>query len=383
MLIHEPTNWEDVTFGEVVRNVTTNSQDASRSVGLEHLDGSALSVNKWSEGKESTFKRRFSHGHTLFGKRRAYQRKSGYADFDGVCSSDILVFEARPGRLLPTYLPLIVRSETFHRLALETSAGSLSPRTSWKSLASYAFKLPPLAEQQRIVDLMWAFERSAQAKQIALDEARQAELSALAELYDEPSWPKRRVDKAGEVQLGMKREPSVHSGQHLRPYLRVANVGDDELNLDDVLEMNFNEAHFEKYQLRPGDILLNEGQSLEYVGRSAMFRGEIDGCCFQMTLVRFRSGAEILPAFAHGWFRRCLHVGDFARVAKRTTSIAHLPAGLLSAQLIPVPSMPEQERVVARLAAARELRLTLKRGLQETRTLMWRTLNALLDGQHG
>ncbi|MEU8849010.1 restriction endonuclease subunit S [Streptomyces sp. NPDC048564] len=350
-------------------------------MGLEHLDRSSLLVSGWDEsGAASSFTRAFKPGHTLFGKRRAYQRKSGFVDFEGVCSGDVLVFEPQAGCMLPDYLPLVVRSEGFHQIALKTSVGSLSPRTNWKALAEYEFLLPSLSEQRRIADLLWSFERTARAKATALEAARKAELTALAELYDEPEWPVRRVDEAGEVQLGMKREPKVHQGADLRPYLRVANVGDDELFLDDVLEMNFASSAFAKYALRPKDVLLNEGQSLEYVGRAAMYRGEIEDCCFQMTLLRFRAGDEVLPEFALGWFRRCQRLGAFARVAKRTTSMAHLPAGLLSAQPIPVPPLSIQQRVVERLEAARELRTTLAEDLTQTRNLMQRTLNVLLQG---
>ncbi|WP_225730452.1 MULTISPECIES: restriction endonuclease subunit S [unclassified Nocardia] len=377
-------SWKTVRFGDVVRSVNDRASvesSSTRRVGLEHLDRSSLMVSEWDEsGTGSSFTRFFKPGQTLFGKRRTYQRKSGYVEFEGVCSGDVLVFEAKNNYVAPEYLPLIVRSEEFHRLTLKTSVGSLSPRTNWKALAKYEFALPPLHEQRRIADLLWSFERAAQAKANALEAARQAELAALAELYDVPEWPVRRVAEAGDVQLGMKREPSVHKGADLRPYLRVANVGDDELFLDDVLEMNFAPAAFTKYVLRPNDVLLNEGQSLEYVGRAAMYRGEIEGCCFQMTLLRFRAGDEVLPEFALGWFRRCQRLGAFARVAKRTTSMAHLPAGLLSAQPIPVPPLSVQQRVVEQLEAARELRTTVAADLAQTRSLMQRTLNVLLQG---
>ncbi|MFI6376989.1 restriction endonuclease subunit S [Streptomyces sp. NPDC050546] len=317
----------------------------------------------------------------LYGSRRTYLRKVSYAEFEGVCANTTFVVEsAEPGELLPEMLAFLMTADTFHRHSEYWSRGSVNPYVNWPDIAKYEFPLPPLAEQRRIADLLWSFEHTARAKATALEAARQAELTALAELYDEPEWPVRRVGEAGEVQLGMKREPKVHQGTDLRPYLRVANVGDDELFLDDVLEMNFAPSAFTKYALRPKDVLLNEGQSLEYVGRAAMYRGEIEDCCFQMTLLRFRAGDDVLPEFALGWFRRCQRLGAFARVAKRTTSMAHLPAGLLSAQPIPVPPISVQQRVVERLDAARELRTTLTEDLTQTRNLMQRTLNVLLQG---
>src|SRR5207253_937299 len=102
----------------------------------------------------------------------------------------------------------------------------------------------------------------------------------------------------------------------MRPYLRVANVYEDRLELADVMKMNFTPAEYETYRLLPGDVLLNEGQSLELVGRPAIFRGEIEGACFQNTLIRFRPSAAVEARFALVVFRAYLHTGRFQRIAQ-------------------------------------------------------------------
>ena len=56
----------------------------------------------------------------LFGKRRAYQRKVAVAEFDGICSSDILTFEPKGDLLIPELLPFIVQSDGFFEHALGT-----------------------------------------------------------------------------------------------------------------------------------------------------------------------------------------------------------------------------------------------------------------------
>ena len=89
--------------------------------------------------------------------------------------------------------------------------------------------------------------------------------------------------------------------------------------------------------LEDGDILLNEGQSRELVGRSAIFRGEVPDACFQNTLVRFRPGTSVLGPYAHRYFQHCMYAGTFAAVAKQTTFIAHLGAQNLAALPIPLP----------------------------------------------
>src|SRR5688572_20174663 len=112
----------------------------------------------------------------------------------------------------------------------------------------------------------------------------------------------------------------------MRPYLRVANVYEDRIDLSDVKEMNFTPDEYVTYKLKYGDILLNEGQSLELVGRPALYRDEIPGACFQNTLVRFRTYPGLEPTFALLVFRYYLHAKRFQQLARWTVNIAHLGA---------------------------------------------------------
>ena len=117
-----------------------------RFVGLEHITPENLHIRTWGLVADgTTFTSHFKPGQVLFGKRRAYQCKVAVADFEGVCSGDIYVFESKdPYVLLPELLPFICQSEGFFEYAVKTSAGSLSPRTNWSHLANYEFPLPPL-----------------------------------------------------------------------------------------------------------------------------------------------------------------------------------------------------------------------------------------------
>lgn len=165
-----------------------------------------------------------------------------------------------------------------------------------------------------------------------------------------PSLPSRwcwgSVEQMGDVRLGRQRAPQHHSGEHMRPYLRVANVYEDRLNLADVKHMNFTPEEFETYALQYGDILLNEGQSAELVGRPAMYRDEIPGCRYQKTLLRFRSSPEILGSYALLVFRAYLRNGRFRKSANITTSIAHLAAERFVVIEMPLPPLAEQEAIV-------------------------------------
>lgn len=161
----DKSQWTRVKFGEVVFNVNTSVRDAEaagidRVIAMEHLDPGELRIQRWGNVADgTTFTRLVKPGQTLFGKRRAYQRKVAYAEFEAICSGDILTFQANEARMLPEFLPFLVQSDGFFAHALGTSAGSLSPRTNWTDLSDFEFDLPPLDEQKRLADLLWAVER--------------------------------------------------------------------------------------------------------------------------------------------------------------------------------------------------------------------------------
>ena len=160
-------------------------------------------------------------------------------------------------------------------------------------------------------------------------------------------WSVVRVDEVGETRLGLQRHPGRHTGRNLRPYLRVANVFDNKIDVEDVKYMNFEPREYNRYELRPGDILLNEGQSLTLVGRPAMYRGELEDVCFQNTLIRFRAHAVVEAEFALIVFRHYFYTGRFSEIARWSTNIAHMGLGRFSALPFPLPPIDEQRRICA------------------------------------
>ncbi|WP_199489326.1 restriction endonuclease subunit S [Micromonospora craniellae] len=184
-----------------------------------------------------------------------------------------------------------------------------------------------------------------------------------------PGWRWATVGEVGRIDLGRQRHPNWHTGPEMRPYLRVANVFEDRIDTSDLKEMDFSGV-FERYKLKPGDVLLNEGQSPELLGRPAIYRGSPENVAFTNTLLRFRAGPHVLPEWALIVFRRHMHARRFAREARITTNIAHLSASRLKSVEFPVPPLDEQRRIVnliedhlSRLDAAERLQSTGRRKL--------------------
>src|SRR5208337_1011079 len=188
-------------------------------------------------------------------------------------------------------------------------------------------------EQRRITTILDKADAIRRKREEGIRLTEELLRSIFMEMFGDPvrnenHWPIVRVQDAGEVQLGRQRAPQFQTGKHTRPYVRVANVFEDRIDFSDLLSMDFDPSDFATYRLRHGDLLLNEGQSTELVGRPAMWREEITDCCFQNTLVRFRSDLEkTVPEFALEVFLFYLRSGQFARISSKTSNVAHLGAG--------------------------------------------------------
>lgn len=373
------TNWTRVRFGDIVKNLNETERDPEgagieRFIGLEHLEPGSLHIRTWGNVADgTTFTRRCRPGQVLFGKRRAYQRKVAVAKFDAVVSGDIYVFAPADDRLLPEFLPFICLSERFFQYAVETSAGSLSPRTNWKHLAEFEFARPPLEQQRRIAEVLWAVDEAKQSASVLRDSAEILRKTSLLNIFShlENKYPKKSIRDLGEIQLGRQRAPKYTTGLCPKPYLRVVNVLDGQLDLTDVLEMDFDDRDFARYRLQPGDILVTEGDitSPYNVGRSAVYHGEIADCCFQNTLIRFRAGELLIPDYAHFALQNALYRGIFAAVAS-TTTVTHLGAKRFGTVKIPVPPLDVQQEVCKKLFDPISLVTVAKEHTEQTNTLL-------------
>ena len=175
--------------------------------------------------------------------------------------------------------------------------------------------------------------------------------SSPVELAVPTTWIVAPTGDIGHVQVGRRRAPEYQQGAS-RPYLRVANIKENRIDLADLNEMLFDDKEFEVYELKRGDILLSEGQSLELVGQSALFSAGPPGLCYQATLNRFRASAAVLPEYAQLYFRYCLRAGIFSSAAAITTNIAHLTQDKLRRVPFALAPMAEQREIVRLCSAA-------------------------------
>lgn len=322
------SGWRIVKFGDVVRNANLVERDAAaagieRIVGLEHLEPENLHIRRWdSPGDGTSFSRKIVPGQTLFGKRRAYQRKVAFAEFEGICSGDILTFEPiDPKILLPELLPFICRTDSFFDYALGTSAGSLSPRTSWGALKNFEFPLPPLAEQKRLAEILWAADEVVESTTSVIRLIARSWQQMIDFIVPEPDVSAQdqivRLDQLCSMQNGRPFPSDAYSENGFK-LLRPGNLapnGKIEWGFDSTafLGDEYVEGNSE-WIIRPGDVVMNlTAQSLEngFIGRVCL-ASEGDNSLLNQRLGRFRVADMIEPEYVY----RVLQTSRFRRLVE-------------------------------------------------------------------
>lgn len=182
------SGWKTWRFDQIATNINVRVDNPAESgmdyyVGLEHLDPDSLKIRRWGSPDDvAATKLVFKKGDIIFGRRRAYQRKLGVAEFDGVCSAHAMVLRAKSEVILPEFLPFFMQSDLFMNRAVKISVGSLSPTINWKTMAMQEFVLPSMEEQLRIVDLLIEIEKSSD-ELIALVEKCSLLIEAIVQHY--------------------------------------------------------------------------------------------------------------------------------------------------------------------------------------------------------
>lgn len=354
-----------VAFRDIAENITERVDDPRASgldhyVGLEHLDPDTLKISRWGSPSDvEATKLRFYPGDVIYARRRAYQRKLGVAEWDGIASAHALVLRARPDICLPEFLPYFLQSEQFHRRAMEISVGSLSPTINWTTLAVQEFVLPLLDEQTSIVEIL----RSAMTVRERYLDARRAASSHVEAMRTEFIDADRlggmtRLGDFADVALGRVYPSHDYKKAGIR-LLRPGNIAPSGYVEWAEGATVFLPEHYAaergSVSLLPGDIVMNlTAQSLEdgFLGRVCLAR-EGDESIVNQRIARVRGLGHSTPylfrVLQHRAFRR--HVEQSAKGSK----IKHLYWRDLAKFEIPTPSPSRMAEVVERISAAEQV----------------------------
>jgi type I restriction enzyme, S subunit len=360
--------WRRVKFGDVVQLAKGRSQDPladgfDRYVGLEHLEPGDLRIRSWGNVADGvTFTNVFKPGQVLFGKRRAYQRKVAMADFAGVCSGDIYVLETKDAQvLLPELLPFICQTDAFFDHAVGTSAGSLSPRTNWTSLADFGFALPSIDEQCRTLALLAAGKSTIDELRAAIDMLPIIRRLMETRLLAMEGVPRQKVGAIAKFTSGRS--------------IRVSDLPKTPTDKNPVPVFGGN--GISGYTNESMDRISEPTVVIGRVGQFCGVTSMTSGCCWitDNALYPATMNPDIHPAF----LALCLRASNLNR-SKLGEYLPLITQEVVHKIEIPVPPTADQSTAISEFAQIEATELALSSRLLSARALVIQVTSRMLDG---
>ncbi|MFD7289519.1 restriction endonuclease subunit S [Streptomyces sp. NPDC059863] len=339
-----------------------------------------------------------NEGEILVVRSGAYTGDSARITGEWVGSAPGYDLRVTPQTVDSRYLAHVFLSSRFQDQINLASSRAAQPHLNAEELGEVELWLPCVDEQRRIADFLDVETaridkiqalRERQTRLIdesaitrAFDAVRGLEIqgsrrdSGLQWLGSVPSeWRVAAVSHFFEVELGKMLNQDRTSGDYLRPYLRVANVQWDEIDVQELALMDFPPDEQQRYRLQKGDLLVCEGGS--WPGRAAVWDGQVEEIYYQKALHRIRSRGEDLPR----WLYYCLLVAERMRVFAvqgNSSTITHLTREQLRPQRFPFPDIATQRSIVATLDQAAERDRAVRDLLQKQLTVLAERRQALI-----
>ncbi len=374
----DKSTWKRVAFGDVAEASKEQCDPADgsieRYVAGEHMDTDDLRIHRSGEVGDGylgpAFHRRFHPGQVLYGSRRTYLRKVAIADFGGVCANTTFVVQTRNSDVfLPDFLPFVMTSEPFHAFAITESKGSVNPYVNWSDIARYEFELPPLTEQKRLADLLWAAEcevRAVAGMANSIERMRSALRDTIFRDLDAEVVVAFESICLIASQNGLAAKKESRSG--LTPMVNMGQMFRDEV---------LGKSDFERVSLPSRGFCLTAGDLL-FARRSIVFEGA-GTCClvpelsephtFESSIIRVTPDSGLVDStFLLHFFRSSSGRELMARIVRRGP-VSGIAGSDLRKLSVPLPSKEVQERIVDDLSGFEPASSLVKHRLTRAKTM--------------
>lgn len=304
-----------------------------------------------------------------------------------IVSNDFPVFTPNRSRLLPSFLHWMSRTRAFVALCRVASEGTTNRvRLVEDRFLATEIPLPPLEEQRRIVarieELATKIEEARGLRRQAVEQAEAVCSSSAVRLFSAQSNVDRiPIDELTEVRGGIQKGPHRAPGGNPVRYLTVAHVHRNRISLSDPRFFEVSPAELDRWRLHSGDVLIIEGNgSADQIGRSALFRGEIENCVHQNHVIRIRpEQRRVDPQFLNAYLNSPPGQDEVHAHSRTTSGLRNLSVGRIKQVRVPVPALQEQHRIVAYLANLQTRVDALKRLQTETTAELDALLPSILD----
>ena len=282
---------------------------------------------------------------------------------------NLLMLRADTQKVIPEYAKYYFESQKFLRQIGRITKKSVN-QASFTVTALKELEIPldsiivqrDISEKLKKVDWLVSLRKQQLAKLDELVKARFVEMFGDI-IRNDKSWPIHNFSDIASSRLGKMLDAKQQTGKYSYPYLANFNVQWFSFNVDNLNQMDFNEAEQKEFELRDGDLLVCEGGE---IGRCAVWHNEIQPCFFQKALHRVRCNRQLVqPDYLAWWFKyNCNHDG-FAEIAGAKATIAHLPGIKLKQLQVALPPLSLQNEFAAFVERVDQQKQTVQQSLEK------------------
>ena len=236
----DSTNWKTVKLSDVAEEYSIRIENPSESeygfyIGSDCIGQYDFKIHKKSDASTITSTQKgFKKGDYLLVRRSLYgsdfRERAPRAEFDGVCSADILTIREKPGIIADGFLIYVLYQKSLWDYIVSNSNGGLTRRIKWRQLADFKFKLPPLKVQIQLSERLWSAYRLKESYQNMLSSIDEMVKSQFIEMFGNPlsSIQKNELKKLGDCCQINPRRPSVSiSDSDLVSFVPMPAVNED------------------------------------------------------------------------------------------------------------------------------------------------------------
>lgn len=250
--------------------------------------------------------------------------------------------------------------------------GSTFLQISKANLAALPVPAPPLSVQRRLVSVVSeSLDRVAEMQRLrgeCLAEAAKVEAAVFADFVEQLGGDVPVV-QLGDVLTRTQYGTSKKANKDRRgvPCLRMPNIKDGHLDIGDLKHVELTEKELAKWTLEHGDVLINRTNSLELVGKAAMFDLDSGPWVSASYLVRLKvDRAQALPEYVTAVINSRIGRSYVYRTARRAIGMVNINSKEIQAMPIPLPGLEQQRAVIERMAIAHRACVGLQEQLDRT-----------------
>jgi type I restriction enzyme S subunit len=328
-------------------------------IGDATASGKFIKVTKEKIRPEGLSKSRFvSSGDFLLTNSMSFGRPYIMAT-DGCIHDGWLVLKPRDRKLVDQdYFYHLLGSNTIYEMLSARASGSTVKNLNTEIVSNLEIKLPPLDEQRRIAAILDKADELRRKRERTLGLHDNLAQSIFLEMFGDPrSNPKGFKISAFEPLLktspnfGSMIPPKTQEAEWVS--LRVANIQNWKLTLEDSKYIDLPSDSVEKHTLLDGDIILARAiASEEHLGKCVVVKPGGRKWAFDSHLMRIRLNTEMIePVYVRELFKTSGGRQLFLQSTRKTTVQYNINTKELKALKIPVPPIVLQQEFVSRVDA--------------------------------